>query len=327
MDLTTTYMGLDLKNPLVVSASPLTKEFDNFKKLEDAGVSAIVCHSLFEEQLRKEAQALDATLEQGVDSFAEAVTYFPPENFKLGPDEYCHMIAKAKDSLTIPVIASLNGYTNSGWLDYARKIEESGADAIELNIFSLPTQTTTTSDDVEETYSLIARAVKSCVNVPVAVKLHPYFSALANIADHLDKVGVDGLVLFNRFYQPDINLDDLEVESKVMYSTQYDLLLPLRWIAILYGKVTASLAATSGIYQVQDVVKAVMTGADVTMMCSALLESGPAHASKVLKDLESWMAQKGYDSIDAMKGILSQQKCAHPESFERANYIEVLNSY
>lgn len=327
MDLKTTYMGIELKNPVMASASPLTKDLENFKLLEDSGVSAIVCHSIFEEQITQEAQELDMSLTQGTDSFAEALSYFPAATeFKVGPEEYLDIIRKAKGQLSIPVIGSLNGHTNGGWVDYAKQIEEAGADAVELNIFFLPTKVSTTPDDVESNYEDIIKAVKSNVKIPVAVKLAPYFSALANMVKCLDGLDVNGVVMFNRFYQPDINLDTLDVEPNVLFSTSYDLRLPLRWIAILYSNIRASLAATSGIHEAEDVVKAIMAGADVAMMCSALLKNGPQHAAKVVSGLEAWMDKKGYDSVQSMKGILSQQKCAHPESYARANYMKVLNS-
>ncbi|MEW5895547.1 MAG: dihydroorotate dehydrogenase-like protein [Candidatus Omnitrophota bacterium] len=328
MDLTTVYMGLNLKNPLVVSSSPLTKEFDNFKKLEDAGVSAIVCHSIFEEQISEEIRELNRNLINGTESFAEALSYFPePQEFKLGPDDYLEMIRKAKAQLSIPVIGSLNGHTAGGWVDYARKIEEAGADAIELNVFFLPTRVETTPDDVERNYEKIVHDVKANVKIPVAVKMSPYFSALANMAKSLVDEGADALVLFNRFYQPDIDIETLEVDPKVMLSTPYDLLQPLRWIGILYGQVNASFAATGGIHTARDLIKVIMAGADAGMMCSALLENGIRHAATVLKELSEWMTRHDYDSVRGMKGVMSQQKCAHPEAFERANYMKVLQSY
>jgi len=328
MDLTTSYMGLSLKNPLIASSSPLTKDIDHFKKLEDAGIGAIVCHSIFEEQITQEAAELDKSLTQGTESYAEALSYFPhPTDFKLGPEEYLDLIRKAKSRIDIPVIASLNGHTQGGWVDYAKKIEQAGADAVELNVYFLAAKTETTPDDVENNYEAIIRSVKAHVTIPVAVKLSPYFSALANMATCLDQAGADGLVLFNRFYQPDINLETFEVEPNVLLSTPYDLRLPLRWIAILYGKVRASLAATSGIHTGEDVIKAVMAGADSAMVCSALLKNGIGHVSAILKDVESWMDAHEYDSVEEMKGIMSQKKCPHPEAFERANYMKVLGSY
>ena len=328
MDLKTNYMGLELKNPLVASSSPLTKELDGFKKLEDVGVGAIVCHSIFEEQITQEARELDLSLEQGTDSFAESLSYFPqPSEFKVGPDEYLDLIRKAKEQLSIPIIGSLNGHTSGGWVDYAKKIQDAGADALELNVFFLPVNVETTPDDVERNYEDIVNAVKSNVGIPVAVKIAPYFSATANMIRCFDQMGVDGIVMFNRFYQPDINLETLEIEPSVLFSTSYDLRLPLRWIAFLYSNVKASLAATSGIHTAEDVIKVIMAGADIAMMCSAFLKNGPSHAGKVLADVETWMEQKGYESLKSMKGVLSQKKCANPEAYERANYMKVLNSY
>ncbi len=328
MDLTTKYMGLDLKNPLVAAASPLTKEVGNFKKLEDAGIGAIVCHSIFEEQLTQEAAELDNSLTQGTDSYAEALDYFPQASaFKLGPDEYLDLIRKAKAQISVPVIASLNGHTPGGWVDYAKKVEKAGADAIELNVYFLAAKVDTTPDDVESNYEVIVRSVKSNVKIPVAVKLSPYFSAMAHMARCLDQAGADGLVLFNRFYQPDFNLDTLEVEPTVHLSSADELRLPLRWIAILHGHVKASLAATTGIHQAEDVVKAVMAGADVAMICSTLLRNGIGHVGKILNDLQAWMTAHEYMSVKQMKGVMSQGKCAHPEALERANYMKVLNNY
>ena len=328
MDLRTEYMGLTLKNPLVVSSSPLTKEFDNFKKLEDAGVSAIVCHSVFEEQIIQEIRELNQNLINGTESFAEALSYFPEqEEYYTGPEEYLKMISRAKSQLSIPVIASLNGHTEGGWVDYAKKMEQAGADALELNVYFLPTKVDTTPDQVEKNYEEIVKNVKRNVAIPVAVKLSPYFSALANMAKSLDQEGADGLVLFNRFYQPDIDIENLEVDPKVLLSTSFDLRLPLRWTAILYGHVKASLAVTSGVHTAEDLVKIIMAGADVGMMCSAFLQNGIDHAKNVLKDLNVWMLNHQYDSIMSMKGIMSQQRCAHPEAFERANYMKMLHSY
>jgi len=327
MDLKTEYMGMVLKNPVVASASPLTKDLDGFKQLEDAGAGAIVCHSMFEEQILREAKELELSLEQGAESFAEALSYFPTASeIKVGPEEYLNLIARAKSRISVPIIGSLNGYTNGGWVNYAKKIQEAGADAIELNIFFLPVNSETTPDDVEENYENIVNAVKEHIGIPVAVKVAPYFSALPNMIKCFDQTGVDGIVLFNRFYQPDINLETLEIEPSVLFSSPYDLRLPLRWIALLSPSVKASLAASSGIHDAGDVIKAIMAGADVAMMCSALLKNGPEHITTVLTDMEAWMAKKGYASVDAMKGILSQKKCAHPAAYERANYMKVLNS-
>ncbi|HSA31464.1 MAG TPA: dihydroorotate dehydrogenase-like protein [Candidatus Omnitrophota bacterium] len=328
MDLKTQYLGLELKNPLVVSASPLTKELDNFKKLEDAGVAAIVCHSIFEEQLTHEKAELDHHLAQGTESFAEALSYFPvADDFKLGPVEYLNQIRKAKANLDIPVIGSLNGHTMGGWTDYAKQIELAGADALELNVYFLATQLETTPEAVEANYKEIVKAVKSTVKIPVAVKLSPYFSAMSNFVKRLDDAGTDGFVMFNRFYQPDLDIDSLDVVPSIQLSTSAELRLPLRWIAILYGKIKASLAANSGIHTGHDMVKAVMAGADVAMSCATFLVHGPQHAKVMLTEMGSWMEKNKYESVAKMKGVLSQKTCPHPESFERANYMRALNEF
>ncbi|MFP4472618.1 MAG: dihydroorotate dehydrogenase-like protein [Candidatus Omnitrophota bacterium] len=328
MDLSTQYMGLALKNPLVVSSAPLTKEPDNFKKLEDAGVGAITCHSIFEEQLTQESLELNQALQQGTEQFAEALNYFPEqEDYKVGPEEYLKMISDAKSAVDVPIIASLNGHTMGGWVDYAKKIEEAGADGLELNVYFLPTKTDTTPDEVENNYEAIVHAVKKSVSIPVAVKLSPYFSAMANFAKCIDQAGADALVMFNRFYQPDLDLDKLEVVPNVVLSTSNELRLPLRWIAILYKHVEASMAATSGIHSGEDIVKVIMAGADAAMSCSALLKNGIGHAQTMVDQLSGWMEAHEYESVQQMKGILSQQKCEHPESFERANYMKALTIY
>ncbi len=327
MNLETTYMGLKLKNPLVLSSSPLTRDVGMIRRLEDAGIAAVVCHSIFEEQLAHEALELDRRLRQGTESYAEALSYFPePEDFKLGPEAYLDLIRLAKKAVKIPIIASLNGHTEGGWTSYARQVEQAGADAIELNVYFLATHPDTSAEDVEKNYEAIVRAVRSSVKIPVSVKLSPYFSALTHFAKRLDAAGADAMVLFNRFYQPDIDLDTMEVVPNILLSNSYDLRLPLRWIAILHGRIKASLAATSGIHHGEDVVKMILAGADVVMLCAALLERGVDHVSTILRGMEDWMADHGYDSVSAMKGVMSQQSCAHPEAFERANYMKVLNS-
>jgi len=328
MDLSAHYLGLKLKNPIVAAASPLSDSVDKVKRLEDAGVAAVVLSSLFEEQITRDALELQHHLEEGTESFAESLTYFPgPKEYVHGPDQYLEHVRKAKAAVKIPVIASLNGSSAGGWTDYARKIQDAGADALELNIYYLPTSTEKTGTQVEETYLNIARAVKSSVSIPVAVKLGPYFSSIANMAKKLDALGLDGLVLFNRFYQPDIDLENLEVYPNVLLSTRFANRLPLRWIAILYGHVKANLAATSGIHEYQDVLKMIMAGADVTMLCSALLKNGVGHAGKVLKDLQKWMEEHEYDSIRQMQGSMSYKSVENPDAFERANYMKVLQSY
>jgi dihydroorotate dehydrogenase (fumarate) len=328
MDLTTTYLGLKLKNPLVPSASPLSHTLDGMKRLEDNGASAIVMYSLFEEQIAHETAELNHYLSYGTESFAEALTYFPEsDDYNLGPDEYVELLHKAKGSLGIPVIGSLNGISTGGWVKFARKIEEAGADAIELNVYYIPTDPKLTGADVEDRYLDVLRSVKSNVKIPVAMKLNPFFSSLSNMAHRLDAAGADGLVLFNRFYQPDIDLETLDVTPNVILSTPQALRLPLRWVAILHGRIKASLAATSGIHSTQDVLKMLMAGADVTMMCSALLRNGPQRIKEILAELDQWMLEHEYVSVKQMKGSMSQKSIADPAAFERANYMKALNSY
>ena len=328
MDLTTKYLGLALRNPLVPSASSLCEDLGNIKKMEDAGAGAVVLHSLFEEQLRHEAAELDHHLEHGTDSFAEALSYFPePKEFRLGPEEYLDHISKAKQAVRIPVIASLNGTSVGGWIDYAKKIQDAGADALELNIYYIPTDMALSAAQVEKTYLDILQAVRASVTLPVAVKLSPFFSNLAHVARELDKGGADGLVLFNRFYQPDINLDTLEVEHSILLSTAQARRLPLRWIAILYGRVKADLAATSGIHNAQDVLKTLMAGAKVTMLCSVLFKQGIDQIRVIEREMRAWMEQHEYESVQQMQGSLSQKKCPDPSAFERAQYMRALRSF
>ena len=328
MDLTTTYLGLNLKNPIVPSAGPLSHTVDSMKRLEDAGASAIVMYSLFEEQIVHDAAELNYFLTQGTESFAEALTYFPEaDDYNLGPEEYVEHIHRAKGALGIPVIGSLNGVSAGGWVKFARKIEEAGADAIELNVYYIPTDPALTGTTVEERYIEVLRAVKSTVKIPVAIKLRPFFSSMANMAHRLDDAGADGLVLFNRFYQPDFDLEVLEVTPNVILSTPQAMRLPLRWVAILHGQVKASIAATSGIHTTQDVLKMLMAGADVTMMCSALLKHGAGRIGEVLTELTRWMEEHEYESVGQMKGSMSQKSVADPAAFERANYMKALNSY
>ncbi len=328
MDLTTTYMGLSLKNPIVPSASPLSHTLEGMKRLEDAGASAIVMYSLFEEQIVHESKEFDHYMQYGTESFAESLSYFPEaEEYNLGPEEYIELIHKAKRALKIPIIGSLNGISAGGWTDYAKKIEEAGADALELNVYYIPADARHTSEEVEQRYIDILKAVKGTVTIPVAMKLSPFFSSMANMAARLEAAGANGLVLFNRFYQPDIDLDALEVKPNVILSTPQAMRLPLRWIAVLYGRVRTSFAATSGVHSAQDVIKLLMAGADVTMMCSALLKHGPGHIRQVLEDVNQWMLDHEYVSVSQMKGSMSQKSVANPEAFERANYMRTLQSY
>lgn len=308
MDLSTTYLGMKLRTPLVPSASPLSEELDKIKEMEQAGAGAVVLHSLFEEQLE-------------IDAAASA-----PE-FRVAPRAYLEHISKAKASVQIPIIASLNCTTLGGWLSYARQITEAGANALELNIYRIATGTTVSGSVIEESDIDVVRTVRAATKIPLAVKLSPYFSNFANMAASLDALGIDGLVLFNRFYQPDIDLEKMEVTPNFTLSTPADMRLPLRWIGILFGQLRASLAATSGIYQASDVIKMVMAGADVTMLCSALMRYGIAHIQRIEMDLAAWLEQHKRNSLGEIKGLMSQQKCADPGAFERAQYVRGLSSY
>jgi len=325
IDLSTTYLGLKLRTPLVASASPLSQELDGIRRLEDSGASAVVLYSLFEEQLRQESAELDQRLVAGTESFAESITYLPQAHeYRTGPEGYLNHIVKAKAAVNIPVIASLNGATLGGWTEYARRIEQAGADAIECNIYSIPSDPNVPAAEIEQTYIDILKAVKCSVNVPVAVKLSPFFSNMANMARRLDEAGANGLVLFNRFYQPDINLEELEIEPNVLLSTPQALRLPLTWIGILYGRLKANLAATSGVHGPEDVVKLLMVGADVTMLCSTLLRNGINHLRQIEQGLLGWMEKHEYESVQQMKGSMSQVRCSDPSAFERAQYMKAV---
>ncbi|MGC8744698.1 MAG: dihydroorotate dehydrogenase-like protein [Verrucomicrobiia bacterium] len=325
MDITTTYLGMKLRSPLVVSASPLGDNIDNLKKMEEAGAAAVVLHSLFEEQLRLEAYELHHHLTHGTESYPEALSYFPePQELLIGPEVYLKHITEAKKAVKMPVIASLNGSTVGGWTDYAKKMEEAGADAIELNIYYIPTDMNQTGSEIENNYVEILNSVKSVVKIPVAVKLSPFFSNMANMAKRLVDAGANGLVLFNRFYQPDIDLEQLEVVPNILLSTPMAMRLPLRWIAILYGRINVSLAATSGIHRATDVIKMIMAGADVTMLCSVLMRHGIGQISAIEKEMIQWMEEHEYESVSQMKGSMSQKNCPDPSAFERAQYMRVL---
>jgi len=328
MNLSTTYMGLNLKSPIVPSASPLSEDLDNIKRMEDAGASAVVLHSLFEEQLALERLELHERTIQGTDFYQEAQSYFPePEEYHLGPEEYLEHIRKSKEAVEIPIIASLNGSSLGGWVDYAKQIQQAGADALELNIYNIPTSFDISGQEVEKTYVEILKAVKKGVNIPVAVKLSPYFSNMAAVAKLLDEAGAGALVLFNRFYQPDIDLDALEVHPHILLSTPQALRLPMRWVAILHGRIKADLAATSGIHWGRDVVKVIMAGASVAQICSALLKNGIDHIRVVIQAVQEWMEEHEYNSIEEMKGSMSQVKCPDPSAFERAQYMRALTTY
>ena len=328
MDLSTTYLGMHLKNPLVPSASPLSRTLDGIRQMEDAGAAAVVMYSLFEEQIHHEAAELDHYLSYGTESFAEALSYFPEAmEYNLGPDEYIEHVRKAKEAVDIPIIGSLNGISTGGWIQYAKKIEEAGASAIELNVYYIPTDPKLTGDAVEQRYLDVLKSVKATVKIPVAMKLSPFFSSMANMATRLDAAGVDGLVLFNRFYQPDLDIDALEVVPNVTLSTSQAIRMPLRWVAVLFGKIKASLAATSGVHGARDVVKLLMAGADVTQICSALLMHGPGRIAEILQELDRWLLEHEYESVKQMRGSMSQKSVADPSAFERANYMKALNRY
>jgi dihydroorotate dehydrogenase (fumarate) len=326
-DLTTNYLGMQLRTPLVPSASPVSQEVSSIRRMEDAGAAAVVLYSLFEEQLRQESLELDHHLSAGTESFAESLSYFPQASeYRLGPEGYLEHIRKAKEAVRIPIIASLNGATAGGWAEYAKEIEEAGADALECNIYSIPTDPDVSSAQVEQTYIDIVKAVKNTVSIPVAVKVSPFFSNLANMAKRLDQAGADGLVLFNRFYQPDIDLEELEIRPNVLLSTPQALRLPLTWIGILYGRVQASLAATSGVHDPQDAIKLLMVGANVTMICSALLRNGINHLRYLEQGIREWMERREYESVGQMQGSMSQLKCPDPGAFERAQYMRAVKS-
>ena len=328
VDLTTTYMGMKLKNPLVPSASPLSASLDNIKRMEDAGAAAVTLHSLFEEQIEFEAEALTHFLEHGTEQFAEALTYFPQvHEYRREPDDYVEHIRRAKEAVDIPIIASLNGVSPGGWTRYARRFEEAGADAVELNIYFIPTSFHLMSYDIEDLYVKLLKDVKKHVNIPLAMKLSPYFSALPHVASMLDAEGADALVLFNRFYQPDIDIEDLQVIPNLQLSSPVEMRLPMRWIAILYGNVDCSMALTSGIHSSEDVIKSVMVGADVANLCSVLLKEGIGKIDELLQGVVAWMEEHEYESIEQMKGSMSHKSVPEPAAFERANYMKVLNSY
>jgi len=328
IDLSTRYLGLRLAHPIVASASPLTGSIDSLKRLEDAGVAAVVLPSLFEEQIEHEEMATHNLMLYGAELSPEARGFFPEQQqYNTGPDRYLALIGEAKKALGIPVIASLNGHTPGGWTSIARQFEQAGADAIELNVYFLATQLDDSSAAVEARYIDLVRSVVGQVKIPVAVKVAPYFSAMANMAARLAKAGARGLVLFNRFLQPDILLDELEVAPHLVLSTSDELRLALRWIAILRGRVEASLAATGGAHTPEDVLKLLLAGADCVMLASSLLMRGPNHVGALVKGIEAWMSEREYTSVAQMKGSLSQQSCPDPDAFERANYMKALKSY
>ncbi len=328
MDLSTVYLGLRLPNPLMPGASPLVDAVDTVKRLEDAGAAAIVMHSLFEEQIVQEQLTTIHYMEVHAESFSEALSYFPrPPEFALGPEQYLAQIARLKKAVQIPVIASLNGTTTGGWVDYARRMQEAGADALELNVYYLATDAEEPSAAVEQRMIDILRAVKQTVTIPVGVKLSPFFSSLAHVAAALDAAGADGLILFNRFYQPEIDVEHLEVVPRLELSSSSELLLRLRWLAILSDRVRASLAVTGGVHTAIDAIKALMAGAHAVQMVSALLRHGPGYLRIILREMEYWLEEHEYTSLRQARGSMSLSRCPDPGAFERANYIRVLQGW
>lgn len=328
VNLNTKYLGLQLKNPLVVSACPLTQKLDALKEMEAAGAAAVVMPSLFEEQIEHDALEITKAQEFGTESFAESLTFFPEQDdYRAGPDSYLEFIGKAKASLSIPVIASLNGTSQGGWVRYAKLMQDAGADALELNIYFIAANLDMTADQVEQQYLDLVAAVKKSVSIPLAVKVGPYFSSMGNMAKRLAGAGADGLVLFNRFLQPDIDLDDLEITPQLELSNRYELLKPLRWMAILHGRIEASLALTGGLHESSDMAKALLAGADVGMVASVLYKQGIGHIGEILAGLEKWMEKKEYESVEQLRGSMSQQNCPDPAAFERGNYMKALVSF
>jgi dihydroorotate dehydrogenase (fumarate) len=327
-DLSTKYLGLDLKSPLLASASPLSESVDNIKRLEDHGLAGVVLPSLFEEQLALESLAVDSDLARGTDSFPESANFFPDlQTYNLGPDGYLELIRHAKEAVKIPVIASLNGVSSGGWLEYARLMEEAGADAIELNIYSIATNPAVSGAEVEQGYIDLVRQLKRTLRIPLAVKLSPFFSAPANMGVRLDESRADGIVLFNRFYQPDFDIDQLEVTPSLNLSRPEELLLRLHWTAILFGHVRADLGITGGVHSSRDLLKSILAGARVVFMTSALLRNGVQHAAHVLAEANRWLDDHEYSSIQQMCGSMSHGSVPDPTAFERGNYMKVLSSY
>lgn len=327
-ELKTHYLGLELKNPLVASASALSKKISTVKKMEDAGISAVVMYSLFEEQITHDSLAFNYFMEQGTERYAESLDYFPNlDRYNVGPDEYLERIRKNKEAVDIPVIASLNGVSNTGWVDYAEKMAQAGADALELNVYYIPTNPEITAREMEDNTVDLVRAVCGHVEVPVSVKLSPFYSALPNLAERLVDAGAQGLVLFNRFIQPDLDIESMEVDPTLHLSTSEELLLPLRWMALLYGRIDADLALTSGVHTGLDLVKAVMAGANVGMVASEFVAHGVGRAAEMLAEMENWMTAYDHVSVEKMRGSMSQQHVENPAAFERANYMKALQSY
>ena len=328
MDLRTTYMGLELKNPVVASASPLSEKLDNFRRMEDAGAAAVVMFSLFEEQIKHENAAIEHLITAGAESSAESLSFFPEfEDYETGPDEYLNLLRRATEAVDIPVMGSLNGITNEGWVDMARLMQDAGASGIELNAYYIPARLYTDGREVEQRYLEILKAVKAAVSVPVAMKLSPFFSATGNMVRQFDEAGADALVLFNRFYQPDMDLDEMEVVTDLKLSTPDEIRLPLLWLGVLHGRINASLAATTGVHSPVELIKYLLAGADVVMTTSAMLQQGIGFLTTLVDGLRDWMDARQYDSVAQMKGAMSQVNCLNPGAFERANYIKILENY
>ncbi|SMF94916.1 dihydroorotate dehydrogenase (fumarate) [Methylomagnum ishizawai] len=329
MDLSTQYMGLKLKHPIIASASPLSETLDGIRRLEDGGAAAIVMFSLFEEQIRHENAAFDRLLSHGSQSFAESLSYFPEmgDDFAVGPDAYLDLVRRAAESTHIPIIASLNCVTSEGWIEYARQLQQAGAHGLELNLYAIEANLDVSSQEVEQRYLDSLKLVKQAVSIPVAMKLSPFFSAFGHMAKQLDAAGADALVLFNRFYQPDFDIDTLEVAPTLKLSQAGEIRLPLLWIALLYGKLKASLGATRGVETSLEVVKYLLAGADAVMTTAALLRNGPGYIAQLVIGLEAWIGERGFESVSALRGVMSHAKVADPLAFERANYIKILESY
>jgi dihydroorotate dehydrogenase (fumarate) len=328
MDLATSYMGLPLRNPFVASASPLSESLDTIRRLEDNGASAVVMFSLFEEQIRHDRDALEHFLELGSDSYGEALSYFPDiADYDVGPGQYLELLRRASEAVDIPIIASLNGVTERGWVDFAREMQQAGAKGIELNVYYIPTEMYRTGARVEQQYLDVLGAVRDAVTLPVAIKIGPYFSSFAHMAGQLDAAGAGALVLFNRFYQPDFDIEERTVVPSLSLSSPAEIRLPLLWIALLYGRVKASLAATTGVHSHVEAIKYLMAGADVVMSTSALLQQGPPFLSRLVADVSGWMYRKGYTSVSQLRGSMSQQAISDSSAFVRGNYIRVLESY
>jgi len=328
VDLSTTYLGLRLKNPLVISACPLSSQVDKLRRLEELGAAAAVLPSLFEEQIEHEEVEMSNVQDFGTNSFAESLTYFPePQDYRSGPESYLESIAEAKKAVSIPIIASLNGSSSGGWVRYAKMMQDAGADALELNIYFVAADLEMTGAQVEDQYLELVSAVKQSVSIPLAVKIGPYFSAMANMAQRLSESGADGLVLFNRFLHPDIDLEELDISSRLVLSVPHELCLPLRWVAILRGRVDASLAVSSGIHDAGGMLKALLAGADVGMITSVLYKQGIDQTAKILEGVRRWMEEKDYESVEQLKGSMSRQNCPDPAAFARGNYMKALTSF